>query len=96
MSRFIYYYAECRNAECRYPESRHAECLYAECCYAECRGALARPRTEQLGELMVHIYFIIYSIANFYADFLQREPEESPLAFTDCFFLQKLLPKLYL
>ncbi len=45
---------------------------------------------------MVHIYFIIYSIANFYADFLQREPEESPLAFTDCFFLQKLLPKLYL
>ncbi len=25
MSRFIYYYAECR---------------YAECCYAECRGAL--------------------------------------------------------
>jgi len=29
MSRFIYYYAECRYAECRYAECRYAECLGA-------------------------------------------------------------------
>jgi hypothetical protein len=29
LSRFIYFYAECRYVECR----------YAECRYAECRGA---------------------------------------------------------
>jgi hypothetical protein len=37
VSRFTYYYAECRYAECHYGEYR-----YAECRYVKCRGALIR------------------------------------------------------
>jgi hypothetical protein len=35
VSRFIYYYAECR-----YGEYRYGECRYGECRYDKCRGAL--------------------------------------------------------
>ncbi len=50
MSRFIFYYAECRYAgrhyaecryaECHYADCRYADCRYAECRYVECRGAI--------------------------------------------------------
>ncbi len=39
MSRFIYYYAECRYAESHYAECLYADCRYDECRYAECRYA---------------------------------------------------------
>ncbi len=42
IARFIYCYAECRQAECCY-----AECQYAKCRYAECRGAKNKAYSEQ-------------------------------------------------
>jgi hypothetical protein len=42
VSRFIYYYAECRYAECR----------YAECHYAECRGPVSNTQAYKGSELI--------------------------------------------